>query len=63
MAVDALVERLLPGSSRDARPASEKELNATEVLTLDIEEESAWVRKGPPTIRRTTWASTSGRAS
>ncbi|MEM7049280.1 MAG: pyridoxamine 5'-phosphate oxidase family protein [Acidobacteriota bacterium] len=47
-ALDALVEHLVPGRSRDARLPSPKELAATDVLTLPIDEASAKVRSGPP---------------
>jgi len=47
-ALDALVEHLIPGRTRDARAANEKEFNATEVLALPIEEGSAKIRTGPP---------------
>ncbi|MEM7480400.1 MAG: pyridoxamine 5'-phosphate oxidase family protein [Acidobacteriota bacterium] len=47
-ALDALVEHLVPGRSRDARLPSDKELAATEVLSMAIDEASAKVRKGDP---------------
>jgi nitroimidazol reductase NimA-like FMN-containing flavoprotein (pyridoxamine 5'-phosphate oxidase superfamily) len=44
----ALVERSAPGRSRLVRPPSARELNATRVLALPIEEASAKVRTGGP---------------
>jgi nitroimidazol reductase NimA-like FMN-containing flavoprotein (pyridoxamine 5'-phosphate oxidase superfamily) len=46
--LDALVEHLVPGRTADARRPSTKELLATIVLTLPIEEASVKVRTGPP---------------
>lgn len=48
VAFDALVERVRPGRSREARPANDAELRATRVLALDLVEVSAKVRTGPP---------------
>jgi nitroimidazol reductase NimA-like FMN-containing flavoprotein (pyridoxamine 5'-phosphate oxidase superfamily) len=47
-ALDALIERVLPGRAAQVRAATLKELNATSVLSLPIEEASAKVRSGPP---------------
>ncbi|GAA3935237.1 pyridoxamine 5'-phosphate oxidase family protein [Streptomyces gulbargensis] len=47
-ALDALVDQVVPGRSRDARPANAKELAATAVLRLDLAEVSAKVRTGGP---------------
>ncbi|GBQ10538.1 pyridoxamine 5'-phosphate oxidase family protein [Swaminathania salitolerans] len=47
-ALDALIDHLLPGRSREVRPMTEKELKATGVLALDIEAVSAKERTGPP---------------
>jgi nitroimidazol reductase NimA-like FMN-containing flavoprotein (pyridoxamine 5'-phosphate oxidase superfamily) len=47
-ALDALVEHIVPGRSREARAPSEAELKATEVVELLIEEATAKVRSGPP---------------
>jgi nitroimidazol reductase NimA-like FMN-containing flavoprotein (pyridoxamine 5'-phosphate oxidase superfamily) len=47
-ALDALVEHIVPGRTRDARGPSPEELSATEVLALDCAEASAKVRTGPP---------------
>lgn len=47
-ALDEIVEHLVPGRNRDARPPSEAELAATLVVRIPIEEASAKIRKGPP---------------
>lgn len=47
-ALEAFTERLLPGRWADVRWPTRKELKATTVLTLPIEEGSAKVRTGPP---------------
>ncbi|MEU9648789.1 pyridoxamine 5'-phosphate oxidase family protein [Streptomyces sp. NPDC048110] len=45
-ALDALVDHVVPGRSRDSRPASKKELAATAVIRLDLNEVSAKLRTG-----------------
>ncbi len=45
---EAVVERLVPGRWSDVRPPDEKELRATALVALGIEEASAKVRTGPP---------------
>ncbi|MEV6027531.1 pyridoxamine 5'-phosphate oxidase family protein [Streptomyces sp. NPDC052036] len=45
-ALDALVDQVVPGRSRDSRPADKKELAATAVIRLDLDEVSAKVRTG-----------------
>lgn len=47
-ALEALVEHLVPGRVRDARPANEVELKATLVVSVPLEEASAKIRTGPP---------------
>jgi nitroimidazol reductase NimA-like FMN-containing flavoprotein (pyridoxamine 5'-phosphate oxidase superfamily) len=47
-ALDALVERMSPGRSRDARGPNSRELAATTVVALRIDEASAKVRTGGP---------------
>jgi len=47
-ALDALVERVSPGRSREARGPNERELAATIVLALRIDEATAKVRTGGP---------------
>jgi nitroimidazol reductase NimA-like FMN-containing flavoprotein (pyridoxamine 5'-phosphate oxidase superfamily) len=46
--LDVLVEHILPGRTRDARPPTEKELRSTMLLALPITESSAKVRTGWP---------------
>jgi uncharacterized protein len=46
--LEAFTEKLLPGRFADARPPSRKELKATGVLSLPIDEASAKVRTGAP---------------
>jgi nitroimidazol reductase NimA-like FMN-containing flavoprotein (pyridoxamine 5'-phosphate oxidase superfamily) len=48
LALDALVESVVPGRSRDSRRADAKELAATAVLRVDLSEVSAKVREGDP---------------
>jgi nitroimidazol reductase NimA-like FMN-containing flavoprotein (pyridoxamine 5'-phosphate oxidase superfamily) len=47
-ALTTLVEHVAPGRSRDARGPSPKELEATEVIALGLEEASAKIRTGGP---------------
>jgi hypothetical protein len=47
-ALEALTEKLLPGRWREARLPSAKELKATAVLAMPVEEASAKLRAGPP---------------
>jgi uncharacterized protein len=47
-ALEALVEKLIPGRWADARQPSEKELRATSVLRISLDEASAKVRSGGP---------------
>jgi nitroimidazol reductase NimA-like FMN-containing flavoprotein (pyridoxamine 5'-phosphate oxidase superfamily) len=46
--LEALVEKLVPGRWGDARIPTEKELRATALLRIPLEEASAKVRSGPP---------------
>ncbi|WUQ30697.1 pyridoxamine 5'-phosphate oxidase family protein [Streptomyces sp. NBC_00239] len=48
MALDALVDHVVPGRSADSRPANAKELAATAVVRLDLREVSAKIRTGGP---------------
>ncbi len=48
MALDAMVDAVVPGRSGDVRPASAKELAATAVIRVDLEEVSAKLRTGGP---------------
>lgn len=47
-ALQALVEHVIPGRSKEVREASEEELRRTLVLALPVAEASAKVRTGPP---------------
>ena len=47
-ALDALVEHFMPGRTADARRGSRRELMATAVLAVPLEEVSAKVRTGDP---------------
>jgi nitroimidazol reductase NimA-like FMN-containing flavoprotein (pyridoxamine 5'-phosphate oxidase superfamily)/GNAT superfamily N-acetyltransferase len=47
-ALSAIVERMAPGRSMEARAPTEPELAATRVIALAIREGSAKVRRGPP---------------
>lgn len=47
-ALRRFVDHLLPGRSAESRPADEKELKATMVVSLPLAEASAKVRTGPP---------------
>ena len=47
-AMEALVNRLVPGRWADARHPTEKEFAATLMLSIDIDEASAKIRTGPP---------------
>jgi uncharacterized protein len=47
-AFEAFTEKLLPGRWDEARRPNAKELKATEILALEIDEASAKVRTGPP---------------
>ena len=46
--LETISEHAAPGRWADVRPPSAKELKATTVLKLDIEEASAKIRQGPP---------------
>ncbi|MFE7931160.1 pyridoxamine 5'-phosphate oxidase family protein [Streptomyces sp. NPDC057456] len=45
-ALDALVDHVVPGRAADSRPANKKELAATAVIRLDLNEVSAKTRAG-----------------
>jgi nitroimidazol reductase NimA-like FMN-containing flavoprotein (pyridoxamine 5'-phosphate oxidase superfamily) len=47
-ALQAVTEHLIPGRWQEARLPNRKELNATSVVAIDIDEASAKVRVGPP---------------
>jgi nitroimidazol reductase NimA-like FMN-containing flavoprotein (pyridoxamine 5'-phosphate oxidase superfamily) len=46
LALDALVDHVVPGRAADSRPADKKELAATAVIRLDLNEVSAKLRTG-----------------
>jgi len=48
LALEALVEKLVTGRWADVRPPTDKELRATSVLRIPLEEAAAKVRSGPP---------------
>ncbi|WP_329035327.1 pyridoxamine 5'-phosphate oxidase family protein [Streptomyces sp. NBC_00178] len=48
LALDAIVDQAVPGRSKDSRPADTKELAATAVIRLDLDEVSAKIRTGGP---------------
>jgi len=48
VALDALVDHIVPGRAADSRRANAKELAATAVISLDLDELSAKVRTGGP---------------
>ena len=47
-AVAALTEHLLPGRWQEVRPTTQKELDATTVVAINMESASAKIRTGPP---------------
>lgn len=47
-ALEAVTEHLIPGRWKEARRPNQKELNATSVVSIRIDEASAKVRIGPP---------------
>jgi nitroimidazol reductase NimA-like FMN-containing flavoprotein (pyridoxamine 5'-phosphate oxidase superfamily) len=47
-ALRTIVERVVPGRSREVRGPSDAELEATEVVAMEIVEASAKIRSGPP---------------
>jgi uncharacterized protein len=47
-ALEAIVEHIVPGRWQEVRKPTEKELRATSVLAIPIDEASAKVRSGPP---------------
>jgi uncharacterized protein len=47
-ALRMIVDHVIPGRSDDARGPSDKELKATEVVAITVDEASAKIRTGPP---------------
>ena len=48
LALAAIVDRVAPGRSAEARPPTAAESRATRVLDLDLREASVKARSGPP---------------
>lgn len=48
LALDAITEHVLPGRTADSRPMTDKEIRATLVVAVPLDEASAKVRRGPP---------------
>ncbi len=48
LALESVVEHIMPGRTADARGPSAKELRATTLVAISLEEASAKVRTGPP---------------
>lgn len=47
-ALEAICERLIPGRLREVRPPHAREIDATIVLRLALDEATAKIRRGPP---------------
>jgi uncharacterized protein len=48
MALEALSDQLVPGRWADTRPPTVKEMKATSILAMTLDEASAKIRTGPP---------------
>jgi nitroimidazol reductase NimA-like FMN-containing flavoprotein (pyridoxamine 5'-phosphate oxidase superfamily) len=55
-ALQAVTEHLIPGRWQEARLPNRKELNATSVVSINIDEASAKVRVGPPVDEQEDYA-------
>lgn len=55
-ALRAVTEHLIPGRWQEARLPNRKELNATSVVSINIDEASAKVRMGPPVDEQEDYA-------
>jgi hypothetical protein len=55
-ALQAVTEHLIPGRWQEARLPNRKELNATSVVMINIDEASAKVRVGPPVDEQEDYA-------
>lgn len=60
-ALDVVVEKLIPGRGAEVRPSTAKEIAATRVLAMPIEEWSlkvsdGWPEDGPSDVEGTAWA-------
>jgi nitroimidazol reductase NimA-like FMN-containing flavoprotein (pyridoxamine 5'-phosphate oxidase superfamily) len=51
-ALELLTERLMPGRWQEVRPPSARELEATAIVSIAVQEASAKVRTGPPADSR-----------
>jgi nitroimidazol reductase NimA-like FMN-containing flavoprotein (pyridoxamine 5'-phosphate oxidase superfamily) len=47
-AMECVVEHIVPGRWQEARQPNDKEINATTILALPLDEASAKIRTGPP---------------
>jgi uncharacterized protein len=56
LGLEAMVEHIIPGRSRDARSPTEKELRSTMLLKLPLSESSAKVRTGWPSDEEEDYA-------
>lgn len=48
LAAEAITNHIVPGRYDEARPPTDKELRATSILALGLDEASAKIRNGPP---------------
>ena len=55
-ALKAITEHLVPGRWQEVRPPSRKEMNATRVVSIKIDDASAKVRVGPPVDEQEDYA-------
>lgn len=55
-ALEAITEHLIPGRWRETRLPSRKEMNATRVVSIRIDEASAKIRTGPPVDEEADYA-------
>jgi hypothetical protein len=51
-ALEAIVDHIAPGRSRDVRGPSAEELDSTKIISLELVEASAKVREGGPVDKR-----------
>jgi hypothetical protein len=55
-ALQAITEHLIPGRWQEARLPNHKEMNATRVVSIKIDEASAKARMGPPVDEKEDYA-------
>jgi hypothetical protein len=55
-ALEAITEHIIPGRWREARLPNQKEMNATSVVSIKIDQASAKVRSGPPADEEADYA-------